>query len=55
MKISLAMLQCENMGSCMSNHTGILGQVHSKNELEATASAKMKRTKYEIEIGRAQK
>lgn len=53
--MSLAMLQCENMGSRISSHTGILGQVHFGTQLEATTPAKLIRTKYGIKIGKAQK
>lgn len=53
--MSLAMIQCENMVSPTSNHTGILGQVHFRTQREATTPAKLLRTKYGIKIGKAQK
>lgn len=45
----------KNMGSCTSNHIGILGQVHFRTLLEATTPAKLIRTKHGIKIGKAQK
>jgi len=48
------MIQCENTVSPTSNHTGMLGQVRFRSQLEPTTPAKI-RTKYGIKIGKAQK